>query len=246
MVVQIHNAIVCAGRRGQAVGVLRIGEIAERDAVDGLVGVVVIGLQIVKAHCDHIVRHGSPVCHGCLNARRPLVVAVIVGETEHAEAQIIQRVGDLAGGGEHRIAAGGELVVDERLLIEPVHIKPVVVALHGCVSGVKIVVVAAALLSLQKDTIVDQVVARGGKVHGLDGWRRLGGRLRCSGWFRLCRHIHDYGLWIDRGQGHSLIADAQQRADNYAADAQCDDRAGGKVVAVHSHISLPRSRSVIV
>ena len=46
--------------------------------------------------------------------------------------------------------------------------------------------------------------------------------------------------------GHSLIADAQQRADNYAADAQCDDRAGGKVVAVHSHISLPRSRSVIV
>ena len=49
MVVQIHNAIVCAGRRGQAVGVLRIGEIAERDAVDGLVGVVVIGLQIVKA-----------------------------------------------------------------------------------------------------------------------------------------------------------------------------------------------------
>ena len=161
MVVQIHNAIVCAGRRGQAVGVLRIGEIAERDAVDGLVGVVVIGLQIVKAHCDHVVRHGSPVCHGCLNARRPLVVAVIVGETEHAEAQIIQRVGDLAGGGEHRIAAGGELVVDERLLIEPVHIKLVV-------------------------------------------------------------------------------------ADNYAADAQCDDRTGGKVVAVHSHISLPRSRSVIV
>ena len=51
---------------------------------------------------------------------------------------------------------------------------------------------------------------------------------------------------IDRGQGHSLIADAQQRADNYAADAQCDDRAGGKIVAVHSHISLPRSRSVIV
>lgn len=62
----------------------------------------------------------------------------------------------------------------------------------------------------------------------------------------LCRHIHDCGLRIDRGQGHSLIADAQQRADNYAADAQCDDRAGGKVVAVHSHISLPRSRSVIV
>ena len=102
--------------------------------------------------------------------------------------------------------------------------------------------VTAALPGLQKDTIVNQVVARGGKVHGLDG----GGRLRCSGWFRLCRHIHDYGLRIDRGQGHSLIADAQQRADNYAADAQCDDRAGGKVVAVHSHISLPRSRSVIV
>ena len=36
-----------------------------------------------------------------------------------------------------RIAAGGELVVDERLLIEPVHIKLVVVALHGCVGGVK-------------------------------------------------------------------------------------------------------------
>ena len=106
--------------------------------------------------------------------------------------------------------------------------------------------VAAAPLSLQKDTIVNQVVARGGKVHGLDGWRRLGGRLRCSGWFRLCRHIHDYGLRINRGQGHSLIADARQRADNYAADAQCDDSAGGKVVAVHSHISLPRSRSVIV
>ena len=93
---------------------------------------------------------------------------------------------------------------------------------------------------------MDQVVARGGKVHGLDGGCRLGGRLRCSGWFRLCRHIHDYGLRIDRGQGHSLIADAQQRADNYTADAQCNDRAGGKVVAVHSHISLPRSRSVIV
>ena len=53
-------------------------------------------------------------------------------------------------GGEHRVAAGGELVVDERLLIEPVHIKLVVVALHGCVGGVKIVVVAAAPLSLQK------------------------------------------------------------------------------------------------
>ncbi|MCO7110169.1 hypothetical protein NIA69_14990 [Gemmiger formicilis] len=92
---------------------------------------------------------------------------------------------------------------------------------------------------------MNQVVARGGKVHGLDGWRRLGVGSG-SGWFRLCRHIHDYGLRIDRGQGHSLIADAQQRADNYAADAQCDDRAGGKVVAVHSHISLPRSRSVIV
>ncbi len=97
-----------------------------------------------------------------MDAPMPVVVAVIVGEAEHAEAQIIQRVGDLAGGGEHRIAAGGELVVDERLLIEPVHIKLVVVALHGFVGGVKIVVVAAAPLSLQKDTIVDQVVARGG------------------------------------------------------------------------------------
>ena len=96
-VVEVHNAVLRARGRRQAVRVFGVGEVAESDAVDGLVDVVVVGAEIVKAHRDDIVRHGGPVRHGSLNTCRTLVVAVIVGQAEHPESQIIQRVGDGPG-----------------------------------------------------------------------------------------------------------------------------------------------------
>ena len=96
-VVEVHNAVRRARGRRQAVRVFGVGKVAESDAVDGLVDVVVVGAEIVKAHRDDIVRHGGPVRHGSLNACRTLIVAVVVGQAEHPESQIIQRVGDGPG-----------------------------------------------------------------------------------------------------------------------------------------------------
>ena len=220
---------------------LRIGQVAEGDAVDGLIDIIVIGVKIIKAHRDNIIRHGGPMLTRGINACSALVIAVVVGQAEHPEAKAVQRIGDLTGGGEHRVAAGGESIIDQRFLIEPVYIELGVEVSHVLIGKGKVIVVAAALLGLQEDAVMDQVIPRGRKAHGLHDRLRLGGRLRCGSWLNS-RHR----LRFHSGQGLLLIADTQQRAGQHTAHAQRNHQTGGDVVSLHSHNSLPRSRSVMV
>ena len=101
--------------------------------------------------------------------------------------------------------------------------------------------VTAALFSLQEDAVMDQVISCGRKAHGLHNRLRLRGRLRCGSGLDS-RHR----LRFRSGQGLLLIADTQQRAGKHTAHAQRNHQTGGNVVSLHSHNSLPRSRSVMV
>ena len=101
--------------------------------------------------------------------------------------------------------------------------------------------VTAALFSLQEDAVMNQVIPRGGKAHGLHDRLRLGGRLRCGSGLDS-RHR----LRFRSGQGLLLLADTQQRAGQHTAHAQRNHQTGGNVVSLHSHNSLPRSRSDMV
>ena len=228
-VAQIHNAVGGITGRRQAVGMFGIREVAERNAVYRLVGIVVVSFEIVKAHRDNIIRHRGPMRARSINARRTFVIAVIVGQAEDPETEIIQRIGNIAGGREHRVAAGGERIVDQRFLVQPVHIKLGVEIPHILVCVGEIVVpVTTALFGLQVNAVVDQVIAGGGKPHGLHCGRRLWGRFRRRGRLHIGSHSRRF-----RGGGlRSLATDLlQQCAGQHAAHAQGDDQAGRDLIA---------------
>ena len=89
-VAQIHNAIGRTAGRRQAVGMFGVGKVAEGDAIHRLVHVVVIGFQVVEPHRNHVIWHRGPMLAGGIDARRTFIVAVVVGQAEHPEANVIQ------------------------------------------------------------------------------------------------------------------------------------------------------------
>ena len=218
---------------------LGVGKIAEGDAVHGLVDVLGGVRQRVKAHIAHVLGHGFPVPQRSLNARRALVVAVVVGQAEHPEPQIIQRIGNVAGGGKARVAAGGKFVVDQRFLIQPVYIKLAVEFPHILIHIGKIIVpVGAALARLDIQPVVDQVIPRGGKPHRVHRGGGFGRRLRRGFGGGLHGRCRNRG---DNRRGRL----GQKRTCHHAADPQRDHAAGQNFVTSHSHGSLPRSKSVM-
>ena len=222
-VVEVDDAVLGPFRRRQAVGGFGVGKIAERDAVDGLVNVIVIAFQVIEPGDRHIVRHGGPMRARGGDAFGPFVVAVVVGDAEHAEAQVVQRVGDVAGGREHRVGAGRECIVDEGLLVEPVHVKLLVKLPHRGVGLGKIVgAILAPVACLQVDAVVDQVVAGGRKPHRLHQrrrFRRRGGRGGRGGRGRR------------RGGPGAQLPLVHKSAGQYAAHAQRDQHAGGDLIS---------------
>ena len=203
---------------------LGVGKIAEGDAVHGLVDVLGGVRQRVKAHVAHVLGHGFPVPQRSLNARRALVVAVVVGQAEHPEPQIIQRIGNVAGGGKARVAAGGKFVVDQRFLIQPVYIKLGVEFPHILIHIGKIIVpVGAALARLDIQPVVDQVVACGGKPHRVHRGGGFGRRLRRGFRRRFGRGLH--GRCRNRG-GSRCGRLGQKRTRHHTADPQRNHAAG--------------------
>ena len=78
-VVKVDDAVLAVGRRRQAVGALGPGEIADRDAVDGL-GREVGGRvgEVIEPGGDDILRHRGPVFARGGDPARAFVVAVVV------------------------------------------------------------------------------------------------------------------------------------------------------------------------
>ena len=181
--VQINHAVFTAGRRWQAVGHLRIRKIADGNAVYCLVHIVIIGFQIIKPHGHHIIRHSRPVCHRRGNAASAFIIAVVVGKAEHPEANIIQRIGNIPRRREHRVTGRFIIIIDQRFLVEPVHIKPGVKIPQIFIGRDKVIVaITAARPGLVVNALVDQVIPGCRKVYCL--YDRF--RFRC--WRgRLCR-----------------------------------------------------------
>ena len=230
-------------RRGQAVGALGVGKISDGDAVDCLVGIVVVGRQVIKTDCHHILRHGGPVGHRGSDAAGALVVAVVVGGAEHPEPHVVQRVCDIPGRREHRVAGWLVIVVDQRLLVQPVHVKAGVKVPQVLVGVGKVVAaVGGTGAGLVVQSLVDQVVAAGGKPHRFHHRRRFrrwggrrrgrGGRARRRGGGEPCRH---------RGGGEHPGPHSQRQGN-----ARGDHHAGGNLVLFQRHCILPLSISVMV
>ena len=161
-------------RGGQAVGVLRVGETGKGDAVFLIERDIVLGAVLPEPERQRIVRHGGPKAPGGGNARGAQVIAVIVGGAEQPEPQVIGGASHRGGGGEQRIAARGQLVVHQGLLIDKVEVPPGIKRGDLFIERHKIIAaVFRPALCLQVELAVDQVVAGSGKIH-----RRLrrGGR----------------------------------------------------------------------
>ena len=106
-----------------AVGVLGVGEIRNRDAVDGLQrDTVVILFATPQTGGDHILRHGLPELQCSRNAGGTLIVGVVIGQAEHSYSRTVQRPCTVAGGGKAGVGGGCKGVTAKGLLIDPVHV----------------------------------------------------------------------------------------------------------------------------
>ena len=106
-----------------AVGVLGVGEIRNRDAVNGLQrDTVIILFAAPQTGGDHILRHGLPKLQCSRNAGCTLIVGVVVGQAEHPHPGAVQCPRTVAGGREAWVGGRRKGVAAKGLLIDPVHI----------------------------------------------------------------------------------------------------------------------------
>ena len=145
------------------------------------------GAHLPETGIDDIIGHlVLPEIQGSRNTGLAQIVRMVVRQTEHVPAGVIQRPAVVARRGERRIAAGLDLVVDHALDIDPVHlVLPDLIGYRFIGIG-KIIAVrhGAPGLCLVEEPLVDQIVAGSRKADRIriDDRRR---RRRCRGCGRI-------------------------------------------------------------
>ena len=160
---------------------LGVGEIRNRDAVDGLQrDAVVILFAAPQTGGDHILRHRLPKLQRSRNAGCTLIVGVVVGQAEHPHPGAVQCPRAVAGSREAGIGGGRKGVAAKGLLIDPVHILLCIERSDGLITVIKAVrsISACPAGGLFIDRGMDQVISCCRKADGFHYGLRFRLRLR--------------------------------------------------------------------